>query len=268
MNLRRTMLATVAVIGLTGTSAFAQSPAPDVFNTAQKQEIEKIILNYLYQHPEIIDLLEKRLVEKKVEEALAGGKGVAQQAPALQAPNVLPDGFDKSSLLTGPAVGAEDAAVTVVEFFDYNCGYCKRAAEPVNALQERHTPENVRIIFKEFPILSEGSRIAARYALAAAELGNDQYRKVHDALMAAASIHDESSVKSALMKAGIDIRPIEEKLLDDEVTAFIEKQLQENYELAHKLGIGGTPSFVVGDQLVKGADIPALNKAVAALLPK
>ena len=267
MNLRRTMLATVAVIGLTGTSAFAQSPAPTVFDTAQKQEIEKIILNYLYQNPEIIDLLEKRLIEKKVEEALAGN-GVARQAPALPAPNVLPDGFDKSSLLIGPAVGAEDAAVTIVEFFDYNCGYCKRAAEPVNALQERYSPENVRIIFKEFPILSPGSRVAARYALAAAELGNEQYRKVHDVLMAAASLDDDSSVKSALMKAGIDIRPIEEKLLDEEVTASIEKQLQENYELAHNLGIGGTPSFVVGDQLVKGADIPALNKAVAALLPK
>ena len=211
------------------TSAFAADPP-----AMTREQIETIVREYLQQHPEVItDAL--RAAEMKRREAAREhtGRAIASQRDAL-----LNDS-------TSPVAGAATGDVTVVEFFDYACPHCKNVAGIVKQLM-RDDPK-VRVVYKELPILGEGSVVAARAALAAREQG--KYLEMHDALMAEKAGPTEASVMAAAAKVGLDVARLK---TDMEKPAVLEA-IQKNYALAQSIGLSGTPAFVVGDDFAPGA---------------
>ena len=141
--------------------------------------------------------------------------------------------------------GNPDGDVTIYEFSDYNCGYCKRVFGEVKQLVE--SDGNIRVVIKEFPILSEGSVIAARYAIAAGKLG--LYEDFHVALMGWQGTIDQAAVDQVIADLGIDRSTLDEAADDDDIEAVI----TANRELAQALQLTGTPGFVIGDEIVPGA---------------
>ncbi len=159
---------------------------------------------------------------------------------------------DKNSPVFG------DGNVTVVEFFDYSCGYCKKAHEVVEQLIGQD--KKIKIIFKEFPILSKDSEELSKIALAVNAMDSKSYKKVHDKFMTSQVRNKEEAI-SAAVSVGVNEDKLKKYLdsNDKELTKIIE----ENRKLASELGIGGTPAFVIGDELIPGyLDIEALKEKV------
>ncbi|KAA2312233.1 DsbA family protein [Pseudooceanicola sediminis] len=143
-----------------------------------------------------------------------------------------------------PVLGNPDGDVTVVEFFDYNCPYCKRAMAEVQGLLE--ADRNVRLVYREWPILSEGSVFAAKAALAAREQG--KYEEFHWALMGMQGRAEEASVLRVAEEIGLDV----EQLRADMDAPEVEEHIATSMRLTQALGFNGTPSFVIGETLVPG----------------
>lgn len=199
-----------------------------------KAAIEEIVRDYLLENPEIIVEAMERLQAKEREEQLARAKeAIAENSDAL---------FNASY---DPVAGNPDGDVTIVEFFDYHCGYCKRVMDTMLDVSEQDG--NVRIVFKEFPILSTESGIAARAALASKNQG--KYTEFHVAMMRASGRLTEPKIMAIAEDLGIDT----DQLKKDMKNPLIEAQIAENYRLADALGIRGTPAFVIGEQLIPGA---------------
>jgi protein-disulfide isomerase len=135
--------------------------------------------------------------------------------------------------------------VTLVEFFDYNCGYCKRSMPDVKKLIE--SDPKLRVVFKEFPILGPGSVFATRASIAAMKQG--KFRELHEALFEFPGRKDETSVLEIAKSVGIDADRMAKDMDDPEVSAIIDR----NIKLAGELGIAGTPAFVIGTDLMPGA---------------
>ena len=146
---------------------------------------------------------------------------------------------------TDPVVGPSTATVTVVEFFDYQCPYCRKVSEFLGDLQANDP--RVRLVFKEWPILGDSSELAARAALAAERQG--RYRLFHQGMMSTRGIPTEALIRSVAVKVGIDADRLFRDAKSDEITVAIER----NAHLAKQLGFIGTPSFVVGRTIVEGA---------------
>lgn len=142
-----------------------------------------------------------------------------------------------------PVVGNPDGDVTVVEFFDYNCPYCKRAAPIVEQLLEKDA--GVRLVYREFPILSDGSLFAARAALASRM--QDKYAEYHQVLMNLTRVDEDSAIEAA-SEIGLDV----EQLRTDMDRPEVEQHIKLSMELANALGITGTPSFVIGNEMAPG----------------
>lgn len=215
-----------------------------------KEEIEQIVYDYIMENPEIIAdaiyLLQERAEAQKAE----------QEAAAL---SEMQDLLDNNAL--DPVGGNLDGTVTLVEFFDYNCGYCKRVNDTVQTLIENNP--NLKVVYKEWPILSEGSTIAARIALAANLVDPEKYEALHRALLETRSIKNENDAWKAIEKVGIDRKSVEAKLNSPEV----ELHLRQTASLAQQLGITGTPAFVIGDTMLKGAyPIDQIQAAIDAQL--
>lgn len=192
---------------------------------------------YLLEHPEVLEEALTKLQETRtVADTAAATKALASNHSAL-----IADARD-------PVIGNPKAPITVVEFFDYRCGYCKSAAPEVLALAEEF--KDVRLVMKEMPILSPESEKAARLALAANTAG--KYAEVHRALMAERALDDAAIARIAAAN-GLTV-PSE----DSKTTAY----LAEVSKLAETLKIAGTPAFIIGDQMIPGADIAALRAAV------
>lgn len=143
--------------------------------------------------------------------------------------------------------GNPDGDVTVIEFMDYRCGYCKRAHPEVTELIE--SDGNIRFVLKEFPILGEQSLLAARFALAVRAVeGGDAYARVNDALIVMPGEVNEASLARLAEEEGLDTDAVMAGMDDPEV----ERIIAANHALAQTLGISGTPSFVFGDQMIRG----------------
>lgn len=199
----------------------------------------------LLDNPEILREASQRLQQQEMAQIQAAAREtIAQNLPQLQR-----DPRD-------PVIGPEDAAVTVIQFFDYRCPYCKQIAGPYMELV-RANPD-VRFVFKEWPILDRDeplSEYAARAALAANEQG--RYAEVHQALMAAETI-DNASVDAILAQAGVDLTS---------ARAFISAQetgqhLSDVMQLAQMIGAQGTPTFLVGSELVEVRSPQDLQAAI------
>lgn len=143
-----------------------------------------------------------------------------------------------------PVLGNPEGDVTVIEFFDYNCPYCKRSMPELTGLLQGDG--NVRLVLREWPILSEGSAFAARAALASREQG--KYQDMHDGLMALRQPADENSVLRLAEELGLDM----ERLKADMRSPEVEEHIATSMRLAESLGFSGTPSFVIGNRLIGG----------------
>ena len=155
-----------------------------------------------------------------------------------------------------PVLGNPEGDVTVVEFFDYNCPYCRRAKPEIEALLA--ADPNVRLVYREWPILGEGSVFAARAALAAREQG--LYEDFHWAMMGMNGREEESAVLRIAEEIGLYIVQLRRDMEAQEIDAHI----QTSMRLARALGITGTPSFVIGDALVPGVvDVERLQTLVS-----
>lgn len=201
---------------------------------------------------EISDDRIKALVAKSLRE---NPELVLEALQALEARQAEAQAVTAASVLTrerttlerdpnAPILGNPDGDVTIVEFFDYNCPYCKRAMPEVNALMAEDT--NVRLVLREWPILSEGSAFAARAALAARKQG--KYLEMHNAMMGMRGKVEADTVLRVAGEIGLDI----EKLKADMQSPEIEEHIATSMRLAEALGFNGTPSFVIGDQLIPG----------------
>lgn len=213
------------------------------FDDAEEDAIRLIVRNYLIENPEVlIEALQIYQAEQEQADAQAQQAAVANLGEQL---------FDSNA----PAIGPEDASVTLVEFFDYNCGFCKRALDDVQTLSE--TDDDLRIVFIEIPILGPTSVTAARAALAAREQG--LYNEMHVALMSHRGTHTEESIFMLADQVGLDIDQLRADMQSDAVA----QEISDNLQLAEAVGVRGTPAFVVGERVIPGAvGVDALEDAI------
>ncbi|MCC7260617.1 MAG: DsbA family protein [Alphaproteobacteria bacterium] len=155
-----------------------------------------------------------------------------------------------------PVAGNPDGDVTLVEFFDYHCGYCKRSLPVISQLIDED--KNLRVVFKEFPILSPSSTLAAQYALAVHKVAPTQYFAFHSATMQSTGNLDEAELLKRAKDLGVDEQKLKDALKD------ADKELAKVRQLTGSLNVRGTPAFIVGDALIPGAvDAETLKKQIA-----
>ena len=142
--------------------------------------------------------------------------------------------------------GNLDSKNVIIEFFDYNCSYCKKAHEDILKIEQNK--KNIKVIYKNFPILSESSKKLAEIALFIAKDNNEKFIKFHNLIMSRKGLINKSQLKDILDDLGYD----ESKLKDNLNSEYIKNQLLKDRELAEKLSLRGTPAFVIGDELIFG----------------
>jgi protein-disulfide isomerase len=226
--------AAAAATAVAASATPAPTPAATDFSGEQRKEIEKIVKNYLITNPEIF-LEAQTALEAKME------KEQAEKLKVAIAENAKEIYRDPQADLAGNANGD----ITVVEFFDYNCGYCKRGLHDVIKLVE--SDPKVRVVFKELPILSKGSEEASRVAIASGKQG--KYWDVHKAMLEAKGVMNEANALAIATKLGLDI----DKLKKDMASPEVEAEIKKSEALAKKMGVNGTPHFLVGDRAIPGA---------------
>ena len=229
----RFAFATAALVALGAVTAAAQS-----ISDAQRGEIERIIRDYLIKNPEVLQdaiaELEKRQAKADAEKHKVA---VKENAETL---------FNSTRHVV---IGNPKGDVNFVEFFDYNCGYCKRALDDMMALMK--ADPKVRVVLKEFPVLGAGSMEAARIGVAVRmqDKTGKKYLEFHQKLLTGRGQIDRARALAAAKDVGLDVARIERDLGGDEVRVSIE----ESFQLAEKLGLNGTPSYVIGDDVIVGA---------------
>lgn len=207
--------------------------AQEALTPAQREAVEKLVREIIRTNPEIImEALESHDQRQKEAEARRFVDALAAQKQAVR--------NDPSSEVAGNPQGD----VTVVEFFDYRCPYCKQAHNQLQALLKRDS--KVRVVLKEFPILGPESVVASRAALAARAQG--KYLAFHNALLETRALNEEIIFRLAA-DVGLDVDRLKKDMTQPEVQAIIAR----NRKLGEALGITGTPAFVIGDQLAPGA---------------
>jgi protein-disulfide isomerase len=210
-----------------------------------QDEFDRRIHDYLMNNPEVIVQAVQGLEARKQREALTE----VQETLKARAAEIFQDP-------ASPVGGNAEGDVTLVEFFDYNCPYCRKMA-PVLIDAEKADPQ-LRIVFKEFPILGPGSEFAARAALAAQR--QMRYEAFHHALMAVKEKVDEDNVLTTAASVGLDVERLKTDMQDPAVQAMIDR----NMALAAALRINGTPGFVVGDRILNGAtDLSVLQGLIS-----
>ncbi|WP_206377616.1 DsbA family protein [Sphingobium psychrophilum] len=234
-TIQMTLGAFALIAAAAGTALAVQAPAS--VNATDKAAIEKIVHDYILEHPEIIP----QAVEKLQAQRMSGTIDASRSA--LETP------------YAGAWEGAANADVTVVEFFDYACGYCRASLPDLAKLVAGDA--KVKVVYRELPILSDESSAAAKVSLLAAERG--QYMAYHKALYGAGKVTRDTIVAAAA-KAGITKSEADSAIASTKYDA----EIQSNIALAQKLQASGTPTFVIGGQVLGGAvGYDALKAAVA-----
>jgi len=229
--------------------SFAQEEGADVFSDVEKEAIGQVIRDYLIANPQLmldvmdaLDAYESQAEEERQRVVIQDNRDALER-----------DGHSY-------VAGNPDGAITIVEFFDYRCPYCKQTGEDMLALIERH--DDVRLVLKEFPILGPNSTIASRAAIAAIPQG--KYLDYHFALLRAEGSLDRDKIMEVAESVGLDTEQLARNMESARVDAIID----ENTSLAREIGVRGTPAIVIGGQLVPGAaplsDLEARIQAVRA----
>jgi protein-disulfide isomerase len=230
-------------IALAALPAAAQGFSPD-----QRREIETIVKDYLLKNPEllqeVIGELEKRQAASESEKHKAAVAGNADKL------------FNSTRQVT---LGNPQGDVTMVEFFDYNCGYCKRALTDMMDLMK--ADPKLKVVLKEFPVLGQGSVEAAQVATAVRmqDRSGRKYLEFHQKLLTGRGQADRARALAAAKEVGLDMARIEKDMQSEEARA----SLEEAFRLAEALGLNGTPSYVIGSEVVIGAvGLSALKEKV------
>lgn len=209
-------------------------PASAGFDAAQREEIGTVVREYLLANPDVLEEA-GQILQKRHEDA-----EIKRQAE-IMAENQ--DRFVTVGLT--PVLGNPDGDVTVVMFSDYNCGYC-RAVAPTLAQVLQEDPK-VRLVVREFPILGPESAEAARAALAAWRQG--KYAAFHDRLMSGEGPLDPATLETIARDLGLDMTRFEA----DRTSAAVQAEIDTSHDLGSKLGIRGTPGFIIGSRVYPGA---------------
>lgn len=207
---------------------------PKSFAEVPKTAFEQRVRDYLLEHPEVII----EAIERHQERKRAAEQSEAQSVLKARADEIFRDP-------DSPVGGNTNGDATLVEYFDYNCPYCRRVGSIM--IQAEAADPKLRIVYKEFPILGPNSVFAAKAALAAHRQG--KYVEFHKALMAVKGAADKDTAMDVAAKIGLDL----DRLKRDMDDPAIQKIIDRNIALAQALRINGTPSFVAGDQIVRGA---------------
>lgn len=218
------MLAGLVLLGAlfgAGGMWLAERAAPGELAAVDRTRVERVVRDYVLANPELIPEAMQKLQERQNARAVSASRGAIEQP------------------YEGAWIGNPNADVTLVEFYDYNCGYCRAALPTLDRLVAED--KNLRVVFRELPILADSSRAAARAALAAA--AQNRFKPFHDALYAGGRVTD-TSIAAAARSTGVDLS----KVPDD-----ADEEIGRNLDTAGRLGINGTPSWVVGDQVLSGA---------------
>jgi protein-disulfide isomerase len=217
----------------------ARPAAAQSFNAEQRSEIERIVKDYLLKNPE---LLQEAMAELERRQMLADAEkhraAVKQHSAAI---------FNSPRQVT---IGNLQGDVTVVEFFDYNCGYCKRAMTDMFELLKADS--KVRFVLKEFPVLGDASVQTAQVAAAVRmqdKTGGKKYLEFHQKMLSSRGASDKTKALAVAKEVGLDVARIERDIAGEEVRATLE----ESFKLAEALGLNGTPSYVIGSEVVIGA---------------
>ncbi len=233
MFIKRFALITLLAIGVIITqTSFAQEETSGYLMTeTEKQAIQEIVRDYIKNNPEeIVKAIEESSLEK-----------AKKQREGAEKIKEIPQGLYDNA----PAGGDENAEITIVEFFDYNCGYCKRVINDVNRLVD--DPDSIKVVFRELPILSDSSEMAAQFALAADKQG--KYLEMHTKFMQHRGRIAMEDVEKYAEELNLDF----EKLKADADSQDIIDAIATNMGLARDLGVRGTPFFLVGKRKVPGA---------------
>ena len=235
---------TSGLIAASGSPADAHSDAGPM-TAEQKAALEKVVHNYIMENPEIIsDAIERLRAKQRLAEAQADKEKLVTNRAAI---------FEDAD---APVGGNPKGDVTVVEFFDYRCGVCKRIHPIVDELVK--TDSNIRRVYKEWPILGPASVLAARAVIASRQQG--KYLPFHKAMMEANSNYSALEIMEMAKSVGIDT----DRLKKDMAAPEVDKIISKNYSLADNLGLNGTPSFVIGNTLLRGGrDLESLRAVVA-----
>lgn len=239
---RRVVLA-LCLGALVGVASALPAAAAE-FTPRQRQEIEAIVRDYLVKNPDLmLDLLQAAQDKIKSDSRDKAAAALVAHRREL---------FDDPD---SPVAGNPKGDVSLVEFFDYRCPYCKQVVPALEALLAED--KQLRFVFKEFPVLGPDSVTAAKAALAARRQG--KYDAMHRALMATKGQLNEAAVFKVAGAAGLDV----DRLKRDMSAPEIGRMLKVNHKLAEALEIRGTPAFVVGDEIVPGAiSLDALKQLV------
>jgi protein-disulfide isomerase len=215
-----------------------EAPAAQNFSADQRHEIEGIIKTYLVAHPEVLqdamDALDKQ--QKQVDADKARVTIKDNNATIFNSPHQV-------------VLGNPQGSLTMVEFFDYNCGFCKRALPDMMSLLK--TDPDLKFVLKEFPVLGPGSVEAAHVAVAARmqDPTGKKYIEFHQKLLGGRGPADKARALAVAKEVGFDMTRLEKDMDSDEVKTTID----EDMKLADALGVNGTPSYVVGNEVVVGA---------------
>lgn len=227
-----------AVAILLGTGASIDTVRAQGFSPEQRSEIETIIKNYLVRHPEVIEEVLREMEKRQtVAEAEKATRAIADNAELL---------FSSPRHVV---LGNPSGDVTMVEFFDYNCGFCKRALSDMLELMK--VDPKLKIVLKEFPVLGDPSFEAAQVAVAVSmqDKSGKKYLDFHQRLLNTRGTANRARALAAAKEAGLDMARLEKDMASPDVKATLE----ENLKLAAPLGINGTPSYVIGKELIVGA---------------
>lgn len=219
------------------TASTLTSPPPPTLSEGEKAAIQELVKNYLTKdHPEVImqamQELQKRdqaSAEAKTSDAIKTKKDKIYNDPNT------------------PVGGNPKGDVTIVEFSDFQCGYCKMSEPFVERILKED--KNVRFVYKDFPVLGPVSTTAAKVALAAFKQGNDKYIKLHDDLLSKKEHLNDDMIYQAAKDAGVDVDRVKKEAASDE----IQKQVQDNLDLGTEIGVRGTPMFIIGEKVYPGA---------------
>ncbi len=230
------ILASALILSACGDSNTATTASKSASSATQltKADVEKIIRGYLISNPEV--LMEAQQAFEKKQRA-------RQKAKATESIKGNAKALFHSPM--SPIGGNKNGNVVVVEFFDYNCPYCRQSAKQLNSFVEED--KNVKVIYKEFPIFGGASEQAAKAALASKAQG--KYKEFHEALLAGKKRLTPSAIFAKAKEVGLDVEKLKKDMNSDEV----KKEIAEVAKLANELGIQGTPAYLVGDNLIPGA---------------
>lgn len=229
----RPVLTAAVLLAVGASAALAQG-----ISSTQRSEIEKIIREYLIANPEVLqDAMSELEKRQAVAEAAKHKAAVKDNADEI---------FRSTHQVT---IGNPQGDVTFVEFFDYNCGYCKHALSDMLSLLKED--QKLKVVLKEFPVLGPGSIEAARIAVAVRmqDKTGKKYLEFHQKLLGGRGQADKARALAAAKEVGFDMARLERDAAGDEV----KNSLEQSFKLAEKLGLNGTPSYVIGDSVVVGA---------------